>query len=188
MTDINSHVELPDPSRRPGATEPARGDTPVAAGEFEVKGITGLWFCWKRGSWDAELGCRGESAARSEQLPERGPGKDGDATLGAKKAGRKKEKNHLFPLETTFAPSPHGCQTRAGRNIKLLLLLFSFSFQNSAACSAVRPGERPPRGNPGSARVRQSQGITAARNSAGLKKGFDFYMENKNIQTYNRKY
>lgn len=42
MTDINSHVELPAPSRHPGATKPAQGDTPVAAGEFKVNGITGL--------------------------------------------------------------------------------------------------------------------------------------------------
>lgn len=42
MTDINSHVELPAPSCHPGATKPVQGDTPVAAGEFKVNGITGL--------------------------------------------------------------------------------------------------------------------------------------------------
>lgn len=42
-----------------------------------------------------------------------------------------------------------------------------------------------PRGKPGSARVRQTQGIATARKE---KKGLDFYMETKNIQSYNRKY
>lgn len=101
MTDINSHVELPAPSCRPGTTKPARGDTPVAVGEFKVNGITGLWFCGKRGS-------RGESAARSEQLPEEGSGKDGMLAYGccvrSKKAGRKKTPFAFKNYICSFSP------------------------------------------------------------------------------------
>ena len=125
LTDINSHVELPAPSRRPGATKPARGDTPVAAGEFKVNGIIGLWFGLKRRSRDA--GARARCGRSS--FPRRDPGRTGrfptDAALGAKKL---EERKHLFALKNdicSFPPAQH--QTRACRNVNFLLLLSSFS-------------------------------------------------------------
>lgn len=105
MTDINSHVELLAPSRRPGTTKPTGwGDTPVAVGEFKVNGIIGLWFCLKHRSW-------GESTVWLEQLiPRRDQEKMGcsptDAALEAKKLEERKKENTFCSQKLHLLLSP----------------------------------------------------------------------------------
>lgn len=121
MTDINSHVELPAPSHRPGAPKPAQGDTLVAVGEFKVNGITGLWFCMRRRSW--------VRAQRGRSSFQKALGKDGiPRCLWNKNAGRKKTPFYLKNYVCAFPSIQH--QRRACRNTELLLFLSPFSFQN----------------------------------------------------------
>lgn len=105
----------------------------------------------------------------------------------SKKAGRKQTP---FALENYICSFPPQMSNKSLQKYQIIAVTFLIFLPKLCRLLRVSTGRAAPRGKPGSGslRVRQSQGITTARNSAGFKKRLDFYTENKNIQSYNRKY